>query len=154
MTRSQYDMYQQAQQNHSEIDQLLMLYDGAINFIRQSVKAIEDKDYETRWNLINRTCAIINGLHECLDFEKGGETAQALSEFYYSIDMRLVSVHHSNDIKLCETIIEELSGMRNAWRDVAADMQGGSQNSENNQVVTASTENSNTSLPSSIQLNT
>lgn len=120
--RNGYGIYQRAKENNSEIEQLLMLYDGAITFLRQAIQAIKEENYQERWNLINRVCAIVSGLAECLDFEEGKETATALQEFYSSIDARLISVHHNNRIDICETVIGELVGMRDAWRDVAKQM--------------------------------
>lgn len=115
-----YNAYQQSSDNIGQVEQIIMLYDGAMNFIRQAKEAINEKNYEKRYNLINKAIAIITGLNSCLNFtEETRETATALDEFYQMIDMRLLYIQCDDSLESCDKVIEDLKIMREAWADVA-----------------------------------
>lgn len=117
-TLNAYGAYQSARSHQSLTEQVIMLYDGVITFSRQAKDAINNKDWEARWNLLNRAISVINGLHEALDFAQGGEPGVALDRFYKDIDTRLVYVQCHNDIDVCDTIIRDMQIMRDAWKDI------------------------------------
>lgn len=115
-----YNAYQQSSNNVGQVQQVVMLYDGAINFIKQAKEAIVEKNYEKRYNLINKAIAIITGLNSCLEFNKDTEeTAKALDEFYSMIDMRLLYIQCDNSLESCDKVIADLRVMRNAWEKIA-----------------------------------
>jgi flagellar protein FliS len=117
-----YNSYQRATQATSEIQQVIMLYEGVINYIEQAKEAIRERNFEKRYNLISKATAIINGLASCLDFsDSTQETAKALDEFYQSIDMQLLLVHSSDSLEACDTIIDSLRTMLQAWKDISRD---------------------------------
>lgn len=117
-----YNAYQHSSDNVNQLQQVIMLYDGAINFIKQAKEAIVEGNYEKRYNLINKAIAIITGLNSCLDFNKDTEeTAKALDDFYNMIDMRLLYIQCDDSLESCDKVIEDLRVMRNAWADVAKD---------------------------------
>ena len=114
-----YNVYQQSSDNIGEVEQVVMLYDGAINFIRQAKEAIVEENFEKRYNLINRAIAIITGLNSCLNFtDETQETATALDEFYQMIDMRLLNIQCDDSLDSCDKVIDDLKVMREAWADV------------------------------------
>ncbi|MCE3233538.1 MAG: fliS [Rickettsiaceae bacterium] len=120
MLNDQYNSYQKANETASEITQVIMLYEGAINFIEQAKEAILNKDFEKRYNLINRAIAIITGLNSCLNFNEQTESvASALDQYYQAIDMRLLYIQCDNSLKSCNEVIDDLKVMLNAWKDVA-----------------------------------
>ena len=110
-----YQAYAQANHTVSKTRQIVMLYDGAINFIRQGQEAIEDNRIEDRFNLLLKASEIVMGLQGCLDFESGDKIARVLYDFYSSVDSRLMAIQRSNDSAACTPIIEELKEMRDTW---------------------------------------
>ncbi len=110
-----YQAYAQANHTVSKTRQIVMLYDGAINFVRQAQEAIEDNRIEDRFNLLLKTSEIVMGLQGCLDFENGDSIARVLYDFYSSIDSRLMAIQRSNDGAACDEIINELKDMRDTW---------------------------------------
>lgn len=110
-----YKAYSRANHTVSKTRQVVMLYDGAIRFMQQAGEAIEQKNYEARYNKLMRVSDILVGLQACLDFESGGNPAKILYDFYAAIDMRIFALHRTNDIKECEAIIAELKEMRDVW---------------------------------------
>lgn len=122
---NQYQAYQNTAHNAPLIQQLIMLYDGAIRFVQQGKVAIEQKDWESRWNQINKACSIILGLRECLDYQQSPETSEALGNYYESIDTRLVTIQYNNSIELCESVIADLISLRDAWQEIADKIDNG-----------------------------
>lgn len=114
----QYAAYTAAQQNTSKCKQVVMLYDGAMRFITKAMDAIKENNIQERFNNLERASKIILGLQSALDFDRGGEVAKVLDEYYHNIDMRLVSVHYNNDASICEKVLRELKIMREAWEEV------------------------------------
>ena len=110
--------YTQAYHTVSKTRQVVMLYDGTIRFIRQAKDAITENRIEDRFNLLVKASEVVLGLQSSLDFEQGGEVAQRLYDFYSSVDSRLLTIQRSNDIKLCDNVIEELKEMREAWANI------------------------------------
>lgn len=110
-----YKAYSRANHTVSKTRQVVMLYDGAIRFMQQAVEAIAKKDFECRYQKLMRVSDILVGLQACLDFEAGGTSARLLYDFYASLDMRIFTIHRSNDVKACEAIIAELKDMRDVW---------------------------------------
>ncbi len=114
-----YAAYQKASETIGEVNQLILLYEGAINFIEQAKEAINENNHEKRYNLINKVISIVTGLNSCLNFnEQTGEVAEALDKYYQDIDMRLLYIQCNNSIESCDEVIEDLRVMLNAWKDV------------------------------------
>jgi flagellar protein FliS len=120
--KNKYQAYAAATQTVAKTRQIVMLYDGAIRFIRQAKEAIRDGRIEERYHLLIKTSGIIGGLQSCLDFENGGNVAKILYQFYSSIDGRLFSIHHNNSIESCDEIIADLKQMRDVWHDIDQNM--------------------------------
>lgn len=117
--KDQYSVYKRANETVSEMKQLIMLYEGAINFVEQAKEAIDENNFEKRYNLIIKADAIINGLNSCLKFtDETQETAEALDRFYQDMDLRLLYVNCSNSKDDCDAIIADLRIMLNAWKDI------------------------------------
>lgn len=121
MAKQQYQAYANARMMVGKVRQVVMLYDGAMDAIQQAVEAIRKEDYETRFNMLSKASAIIDGLQNSLDFTQGGDVAKLLHDYYSSIDARLFSVHRSNDAELCLQVIKEIKMMRDAWDRIDQD---------------------------------
>ena len=87
--KQKYQAYAAATQTVAKTKQVVMLYDGVIRFLQQAKEAISEKRIEDRYNLLIKASAIISGLQSCLDFEKGGDIAKVLYNFYVNIDGRI-----------------------------------------------------------------
>ena len=118
MKTSQYQAYAAATMTVGKTRQVVMLYDGIIRMVSQSIEAIKKGDFETRYNLLVRASEVVAGLQNSLDFENGGEISGLLFDYYSGIDARIFSVHRSNDIAVCEQVIKELKTMRNVWDEI------------------------------------
>src|SRR5580700_9999816 len=61
---------------------VVMLYEGAIKYLRQSVTAIEEKNLVGKRQSIDRAMAIVQHLRNTLDMERGGEISVELDKLY------------------------------------------------------------------------
>ena len=82
--------YYHASTNISKTKQVVMAYDGMLKLIQQARQAIEAEDPETRYNALKRVSLIIMSLQTSLDHASGGQIAEMLDMFYFSIDIRLM----------------------------------------------------------------
>lgn len=107
--------YTQATHTVAKTRQVVMLYDGAIRFLKQAAEAMEQGAIEERYQKLARVSDILNGLQNSLDFESGGSTAQVLYDFYASIEARIHDLHRRPDAAACQKIVQELKEMRDVW---------------------------------------
>ena len=110
--------YQSAKTNVQKTRQVVLLYDAVIRFLQQAKTAIEEKQFEERFNLLQKSSNIIMGLNSALDFESGGEISQMLSNFYNAMDLRIQTLNRSNNTSDLERIIREVKTMRDAWDQI------------------------------------
>lgn len=123
--QQQYNAYNLATQTVPKTRQVVMLYDGAIRFMKQARQAVEENRIEDRFNLLMKVSEVLIGLQGCLDFENGGEIAPILYDYYSSLDARILYVQRTNDLKILDSVIAELKQMRGAWGNVDAAQAGG-----------------------------
>jgi flagellar protein FliS len=148
-----YEAYQKASETVGEISQLILLYEGAINFIEQAKEAIHENNHEKRYNLINKAISIVTGLNSCLNFnEQTGEVAKALDQYYQAIDMRLLYIQCNNSIQSCDEVIEDLRVMLNAWKDVLQQTNAQKQEGAENPALKPSGSSPNDEHPKDIEI--
>ncbi|MBI3582824.1 MAG: flagellar export chaperone FliS [Nitrospinae bacterium] len=97
---------------------ILMMYDGAIRFARESINKIRSKDIAGRGTYIRKTQDIILELMNSLDMENGGEIAGNLSKLYLFMNRNLIMANVQGHEKYIEDIIKILTELRDAWDTV------------------------------------
>lgn len=118
---------------------LIMLYNGAIQFLNIAKKAMEEKDIEGTHNNILRAQKIITEFQTTLDMENGGELAQRLYGLYAYLHKKLVSANINKSIEDLDEVIEHLKDLRNTWLEaIKIANQEKVQNAENGEVETES----------------
>jgi len=103
---------------------IVMLYDGAIKFLRQAIMACEQGDHEKKGRLIGRAQDIIFELNTILDVEAGGQIAQNLRKLYNFMWRHLSQANAGNDVGKIREVIGLLETLNAGWRTIAG--QGGS----------------------------
>ena len=98
---------------------LIMLYDGAIRFCRQAIRAMEDKDYAVQGEKIGRTMAIICEFSSTLDHEIGSQIAADLDALYGFMIRELGRANLEKDRKALENVADLLSDLRETWVEAA-----------------------------------
>lgn len=94
---------------------ILMLYDGAIRFIRQGSKAMEDGEMEQAHNSLIRAQNILVELMGSLNFDKGGDIAVNLFRIYEFMHYTLVQANVKKDCGQLENVVEQLKRLRVSW---------------------------------------
>lgn len=94
---------------------ILMLYDGAIRFIQQGIKAIEENNIEVSHHNLLRSQNIMVELIASLNFEKGGELAVNLFRIYEFMHYTLVQANIKKDAEQLEKICDQLKRLRESW---------------------------------------
>jgi flagellar secretion chaperone FliS len=106
-------------QSRSPLELIVMLYDGAIRFLRETEDAMRRGDLVAKRDALSRVFAILSELQGTLNVEQGGETAASLDSLYtYMID-RLTEANVQRKTAPVQEVITLLSGLRDAWATVA-----------------------------------
>ncbi|MBN9542947.1 MAG: flagellar export chaperone FliS [Alphaproteobacteria bacterium] len=100
------------------IQQVIMLYKGAIKHMNKVIDCIQNNDVENRFNVLEKATGIVLGLKEALDHKNAKDIAQALESYYNHVYIKMMSVHHTPDVKQCEEILKDLNNMLESWREV------------------------------------
>ena len=99
---------------------VVLLYEGAINFLRKSQEGIVEKDIEKRHNNLMRALDIIDELNNSLNFSEGGEIAISLRTLYDFMYGHLTSANIKNDPQMIQEAVSMLSSLKDAWEEVAS----------------------------------
>ena len=90
---------------------LLMMYEGAIKFVKLAIIAAEQKHIADRGTNIGRAYDIILELNNTLDHNVGGEIAKNLEQLYMYLTDQFTQANSSGDpqpLKNCLKILETL----------------------------------------------
>lgn len=101
------------------LQQIVMLYDGAIKFLRLAAADIEKGDLTAKAEHTNRAFDIINYLQSILDFEHGGDVAPTLDALYTSVSMMILRASMNLDAVIINQAAEYLLPVRDAWATIA-----------------------------------
>lgn len=101
------------------LQQIVMLYDGAIKFLRLATADIESGDMVAKAEHTNRALDIVNYLQSILDFERGGEVSPVLDKLYTSVTSYIFRASVQLDGTLMQRAAELLVPVRDAWANNA-----------------------------------
>jgi len=111
--------YQQYRQNAvmsaGRGDLTLMLYNGAVKFIKQGMKFIDEKNIEGAHNSIVRAQEIISYLNDTLNMEY--EISKNLALLYEYINRRLIEANMKKEIKVLEEVLSLVGELRDTWME-------------------------------------
>ncbi len=100
---------------------VVLLYEGAINFLKRAQQGIREDDPEKRHNNIMRALDIIDELRGALSFSQGGEIAPSLNSLYLFMRRHLTSANMKNDLQMIQEVETMLASLNEAWKAVATD---------------------------------
>lgn len=120
MNRNQSQQYQTQQiMTASPAMLVFLLYDKAVNCLKEAVRAIETGDIEARWKANGRAMEIIEHLRVTLNMDAGGEIAENLDQLYGALLRELPKVDLKNDAAPAKKAIKLLEPLRDSWRALA-----------------------------------
>jgi len=98
-----------------KLDQIIMLYDRAIQLLEQAKDHIREKEVDKKISKFQKALDIINALQNCLDMEQGGQIARNLDSLYSYITKRLLVGDIRKDFTAYDESIKILNELREAW---------------------------------------
>jgi len=114
MNVNPYQQYRQNAINSASKGELtLMLYNGAVKFIKQSIKLIEEKKLEGAHHAIIRAQEIILYLNDTLNMEY--EISNNLALLYDYINRRLVEANARKDKQILVEVLGLAEDLRDTW---------------------------------------
>lgn len=120
----------------SAVDLVVALYDGIIRFLYTAADAVDKGDIAGRRAAVKRAFDIIIHLQARLRMDVGGKPAQALSEFYASIFAQILQASQAASREKFEHTIDCVRNVRDAWKQVAREAEGASENRQSPEAQT------------------
>ena len=99
---------------------IVLLYDGAIKFMKLAIKELEAHNYEAKGQYIGRAQDIISELNAVLDMDAGGEIATNLRQLYCFINKRLSEANTKRDPQLICEVITLMEELNQSWKAIAS----------------------------------
>jgi flagellar protein FliS len=98
---------------------IVLLYDGAIKFMKLAIKELHVKNYQAKGQYINKAKDIINELNAVLDMNSGGEIATNLRKLYCYMNKRLSEANIKRDPQIIYEVIQLMEELNQGWRAIA-----------------------------------
>jgi flagellar protein FliS len=96
-----------------------MLMEGGLTRLAQARGAIERGQLAQKGELISKTIAIIGGLRDSLNLERGGEIAANLDALYEYMMSRLFEANRTSDVALVDEVSGLLRNVKTGWDGIA-----------------------------------
>lgn len=91
---------------------MIMLLDGAIQFLQKAKTAIHDKNLQERATNLESARKIIRELMRTIDLENGNSVAHQLFRLYNKMAMKLIKANVSKNTELVQEVIDDLTNVR------------------------------------------
>jgi flagellar secretion chaperone FliS len=98
---------------------IVMLYEGAIKFMKLAIKELEAGNYQTKGQYLNKARDIIAELNAVLDMEAGGEIAANLRKLYGFMNERLTQANIQRDPAMVQDVIKLMEELNQSWKVLA-----------------------------------
>jgi len=98
---------------------IVLLYDGAIKFMKLAIKELEAENFEAKGQYIGRAQDIINELNAVLDTDAGGEIAANLRKLYCFMNNRLSEANTKRDPQMIREVIALMEELNKSWKAIA-----------------------------------
>ena len=107
-----------AVQTSSPTKLVVMLYEGAIRFLRQSIEAVGAKDFDRKRQSVDRAMAVIQHLQSTLD-KRGGDVSAELDRLYTYVTARILEGSGKLEVAPFEEAIKLLTVLLSGWEEIA-----------------------------------
>jgi flagellar protein FliS len=102
----------------SPVEMIIMLYDGAIEYLNKAATGITMRNLQVKLKYVNRTMAIVQELDRSLNMEAGGEVAVNLRNLYTYMMTEIVMANIKNDGDKLVHVSGLLANLREGWLEV------------------------------------
>ena len=119
--KNPYNQYKQTEINTANQGKLIvMLYDGAIKFLKVALENMNIKTYDVVNNNIIKAQDIITELLLSLNMNDGGEIAKNLFNLYLYFKKRLLEANIQKNSEIIEDVIGHLAALRESWEKISS----------------------------------
>ncbi len=116
MSKKKLNQYKKTSiQSASKEKLLLMLYEGAIKYMKRAKRAIQLGEIRTKGENIGNAYDIIAELNNTLDHNVGGEIAANLERLYMFVNDKLVEANIKNSEKSIDEAIKVIEILYEGW---------------------------------------
>ena len=98
---------------------IVLLYEGAIKFMKLAIREIEANNYEAKGRYLNKAQDIINELNAVLDMDAGGEIASNLRRLYTFMNRRLSEANIKRDPQMIREVIGLMEELSQSWKAIS-----------------------------------
>ena len=91
---------------------MILLFDGAIQFLQKAKKAISESNYKERSENIDGARKIIRELMRTIDLENGNDVSKQLFKLYNRMAMNLIKANVQRNSAKIDEVIEDLTNIR------------------------------------------
>jgi flagellar secretion chaperone FliS len=114
--KNAYQKYKQTSiQSASREKLLLMMYEGAIKFMKLAIQAAEDKRIADRGMNIGRAYDIILELNNTLDHNVGGDISKSLEQLYMYVTDQLTQANMTGDPQPLRDALRIVETLYDGW---------------------------------------
>ena len=118
MTANPYISYQKKQVETADRGTLLLLlYEGALRFMKEAKGKMEEEDYSGAFAALSRADRIVKELIASLDLEKGGDIAQNLFRLYEFVLWKLFLAEKDKKVSHLDEAMHIIEELKVAWKD-------------------------------------
>jgi flagellar secretion chaperone FliS len=108
----------------SSIGLTIALFDTLAGDLRRAAAAIRKNDIEKRCKELDHASLVVGQLESWVDKDKGGDSAQALAQFYGYLRATMMEASVTQSATLLETQIDTVLQVRSAWQKLDNAAQG------------------------------
>ncbi len=101
---------------------LLMLYEGAIRFVKLSMQAVDNKNIAERGINIGKTLDIVFELNNTLDHKVGGEIAKNLEQLYMYLTDELTKANITGKKEHLQNVLKILETLYSGWQKAVEEL--------------------------------
>ena len=98
---------------------IVLLYEGAIKFMKLAIREIEANNYEAKGRYLNKAQDIVNELNAVLDVDAGGEVASNLRRLYLFMSRRLSEANIKRDPQMIREVIGLMEELNQSWKAIS-----------------------------------
>lgn len=108
----------------SQIDLILMVYEGALKALRTAIAKYQDNDAEAGYEQLQQAKRFVTHLYTTLDKDKGGEVAENLAKMYVWVISQVCVIEATKDIEQIQACIKVMDNLRSGWADLKVQQAG------------------------------
>lgn len=91
---------------------MILLFDGALQFLQKAKTAIAENDYKERSQNIEGARKIIRELMRTIDLENGNDVSKKLFRLYNKMAMDLIKANVQRNVEKIDKVIEDITNIR------------------------------------------